>query len=130
MAERRIGMIIRRARERRRWTQADLAKEVGVSRASVDAWENDRTYPRNRIGALEQVLGIRLDDTPDTSVPSGPLDDLLPPRDRWEADVLANPDLPDELRRRFIEDYRRARSEAQARRQDPGRNGAQATGVA
>ena len=106
-----VGLVIRRARERKRWTQRDLAKAVGVSRASVDAWENSRTYPRNRIGALEEVLGISLDGqpgpVPDTSV--GPLDDLKPWQEPWEEEVAADEGLPVETRRWLITDSRRAR---------------------
>jgi len=54
----RIGSKIRRARERLHWTQQKLADALGVDRKTVDNWENDRTYPRNRIGALEEVLGV------------------------------------------------------------------------
>jgi transcriptional regulator with XRE-family HTH domain len=55
-----VGTRIRRARERRRWTQQRLADEVGVSLRAVGDWENDRAYPRSSIGALEDVLGISL----------------------------------------------------------------------
>ena len=62
----RIGSKISRARERLRWTQQKLADALGVDRKTVDNWENDRTYPRNSIGALEEVLGVTLaDDEPD-----------------------------------------------------------------
>lgn len=134
MAEERIGMIIRRARERRRWTQRELAKAVGVSRATVDAWENDRSYPRNRVGALEEVLGISLSGTsgpaPDIPVRQpGPLDDLLPWQHDWERQVAEEEELPPDLRRRMITDWRNARSEARARRQRR-QGGATATGAA
>lgn len=57
-----IGTKIRRARERLHMSQAELAAEVGVSRSTVNAWERDRAYPQNRIGALEQVLGLSLSE--------------------------------------------------------------------
>lgn len=60
--ERPIGTRIRRARERKRWTQQQLAAQLGVSRTTVDSWENDRAYPRSSVGALEEVLGISLSD--------------------------------------------------------------------
>jgi transcriptional regulator with XRE-family HTH domain len=59
-----IGTAIRRARERRGWTQQQLADEVGVSLRAVGDWERGRTSPRNAIGRLEQVLGISLSETP------------------------------------------------------------------
>ncbi len=60
----RIGDLIRRARERRRWTQQQLADRIHVDRKTVDNWENDRSYPRSAIGALEQELGISFSDGP------------------------------------------------------------------
>src|SRR5215469_774401 len=62
MADPSIGPKIRRARERKRMRQQDLADALGVSRTTVDAWENGRAYPRSSIGALEHVLGIGLDE--------------------------------------------------------------------
>ena len=56
----RIGTRIRRAMERKRLDQAALASQLGVSRSAVNAWINDRAYPRNAIGALEDVLGVSL----------------------------------------------------------------------
>lgn len=61
-ADRSIGTRIRRARERLRMRQEDLAAALGVSRNTVDAWENERSYPKSSIGALEDVLGVTLDD--------------------------------------------------------------------
>jgi transcriptional regulator with XRE-family HTH domain len=59
-----IGTRIKRARERLRWTQRRLAEAVGVSQKTIDNWENGRTEPKSAIGALEDVLGVRLDGTP------------------------------------------------------------------
>jgi transcriptional regulator with XRE-family HTH domain len=58
--EPRLGTRIKRARERKRWTQQQLADRVGVNRKTVDNWENDRSGPRSSIGILEDVLGISL----------------------------------------------------------------------
>jgi transcriptional regulator with XRE-family HTH domain len=52
--DRLTGAQIKRARERRHLTQQDLADRLGVDRKTVDNWENSRTYPRNRVGALEE----------------------------------------------------------------------------
>ena len=46
--------------ERKRMDQAQLAGALGVSRSAVNAWINDRAYPQNSVGALEEVLGISL----------------------------------------------------------------------
>lgn len=47
-----LGEQIRGARERRHLTQQQLADVLGVDRKTVDNWENHRTSPRNRMGAL------------------------------------------------------------------------------
>src|SRR5271166_2858409 len=60
-----IGLKIKRARERLRWSQAKLAAEIGVSQKTIDNWEHYKRYPRSAIGALEEVLGIRFDDEPE-----------------------------------------------------------------
>lgn len=54
-----LGTRIRRARERKRWTQQRLADELDVSVRAVGSWERDEVVPRI-IGALEQVLGVDL----------------------------------------------------------------------
>jgi transcriptional regulator with XRE-family HTH domain len=59
-----LGMQIRRARERKRLSQEELAAKVGASERAVNDWENDRRKPRNRIGALEEVLGVSLTGEP------------------------------------------------------------------
>lgn len=46
--------------ELRGWDQKRLAREMGVSRSAVNAWMNDRSYPRNAIARLEVVLGVSL----------------------------------------------------------------------
>jgi transcriptional regulator with XRE-family HTH domain len=54
-------------------SQAELGVAVGASRSAVNSWERGRSYPRNRIGAIEDVLGISLDEAP----PADHRDDLL-----------------------------------------------------
>ena len=97
-----LGLAIRRARERRHWTQQQLAAKVGVSTRSIGNWELGHRIPRNRIGALEEVLGIKLGDEPAAAE--------LVPEDTWEARVLADPDLPDYMKRQLISDSRAARA--------------------
>lgn len=46
-------------------SQQELAVAVGKSVRAVNDWENDRTSPRNSIGAIEAVLHVRLDDDED-----------------------------------------------------------------
>jgi transcriptional regulator with XRE-family HTH domain len=67
-----LGRRIRRARERAHLSQAELAAAVGASKRAVGDWENNRTSPRNRLGALEEVLGERFDEEePAPSIPPG-----------------------------------------------------------
>lgn len=54
-----LGLRIRRARERKRWTQERLAAEVGVGPRSIGRWERGEAEPR-WIGALEEALGVNL----------------------------------------------------------------------
>lgn len=60
-----LGTRIRRARERARLSQEELATAVSASVRAVGDWENDRRKPRNRLGALEEVLGVSLEGEPE-----------------------------------------------------------------
>ena len=82
--------------------QQELADKVGVSRNTVDSWENDRAYPQRSVARLEMVLGVSLDETPEPGV--------LEPQNEWERATLANPDLPYESRREFVLSWRAARA--------------------
>jgi transcriptional regulator with XRE-family HTH domain len=62
-----IGTRIKRARERMRWSQQRLADALKVDRKTIDNWENGRTRPRSSVGAIEAVLGVRLDADPPES---------------------------------------------------------------
>lgn len=55
------GTEIRRAREMYRMTQVELAGLLGVSARTVSNWERNSTVPRNRNGALSDVLGVLCD---------------------------------------------------------------------
>lgn len=57
----RLGQQIRRLREERRWTQAELGDLVGVSGRTVSNWERGAANPRNALGALEKVFGVSID---------------------------------------------------------------------
>jgi transcriptional regulator with XRE-family HTH domain len=67
-----IGRTIKRARERRRLSQAEAAAALGVSRSALNAWENDRAYPRSSIGAIEELYGIVIDSEPEQQEPEIP----------------------------------------------------------
>ena len=88
-----IGTRIKRARERKRWTQKQLAGKVSVSQKTIDNWENGRTEPKSSIGALEEVLEVSL-----TGEPAG--------RPAISGDLMAaimdDPELTDVERRAVI----------------------------
>ena len=104
----RIGTTIRRARERKRMSQKKLAEELGVSRSAVNAWENDRAWPQNSIGALEEVLGISLGEEPEPGE--------LRPENDWETRTLNDPDLPDDWKRFLVTETRPVRAAYRAQR--------------
>jgi transcriptional regulator with XRE-family HTH domain len=82
----RIGRQLRRAMEKARLNQNDIAAALGVSRNAVNAWMNDRAYPMNSLAALEELLGVTFAD-----------DDEAPPRDRSESPMQALDRLQREL---------------------------------
>lgn len=64
MDGRELGWRLRRARERARLTQRELAEAVGVDRKTVGNWESGVSSPRSSLGRLEAVLkehGFTLD---------------------------------------------------------------------
>jgi ribosome-binding protein aMBF1 (putative translation factor) len=60
MAASDLGTRIKRARERRRWSQQQLAAALDVGVRSVGRWERGEAVPRSAIGALEQILRVDL----------------------------------------------------------------------
>lgn len=53
-----IGKLIAEALERMGYTQAQLARELGVAPPTVNNWISGRTYPSDaRIAELERILG-------------------------------------------------------------------------
>lgn len=100
-----LGTRIRRARERKRWSQAQLAAALGVGTRTVGSWERGEAEPRNAIGALEDVLGVDL-----TS-------DSQPDPDR---EKLVSLDIDPEVKRRLIEAYDAIPSTADGHRQRAG----------
>ena len=56
-------MSIKIARAKAGKTQADIAKEVGVTVAAVSLWENGTTMPRAAtLNKLARFLGCTVDD--------------------------------------------------------------------
>lgn len=106
-----LGTRIKRARERTRisghyMTQQDLADALGVSRSAVNAWENNRAHPRSAIGALEQVLGVNLADTPRV--------EQFTPDERELLDLLERSGVPEGQRLQMLEQYRSGRGQRAA----------------
>jgi transcriptional regulator with XRE-family HTH domain len=62
-----IGHRIERRRQVLGMTQEELARRVGVNRASIGNWESGRHFPKRYLGKLEEVLGIQLDPPPEPS---------------------------------------------------------------
>jgi transcriptional regulator with XRE-family HTH domain len=104
----RIGTRLRRAIERKRMDQADVARALGVSRSAVNAWVNDRTYPRNAIGALEALLDVDL-----TSPEGGEVY-----TDAHELAIWEDESLPEDERRELIADLRERRRRHDRRKHD------------
>lgn len=68
--------MIRAYRERRGYTQRELAGVVGVSEVTVFQWENGSRTPSSRIlPALSTALGCQIDDLyePEDRENSGPI---------------------------------------------------------
>lgn len=58
-----FGEIIRRKRDRKNITEAELAKRIGVSRSTITAWETGVNMPRKpALRVLCQELGIEDDE--------------------------------------------------------------------
>jgi transcriptional regulator with XRE-family HTH domain len=91
----RIGTRIAKRRHQLGMRQEDLAEVLNVSKSTVANWETGKHLPTRHMGALEQVLGIQLDD-PESS-PSGPRESL---RDQ----VRRIEDLARDLRARLDEE--------------------------
>ena len=56
-----LGKRIMQLREARDWSQAELARRVGVERTTLLRWERGATPPLGKLLALSQVLETTLD---------------------------------------------------------------------
>lgn len=110
MAPADLGMRIRRARERKRWSQRQLADAVSAGTRTVGRWERGEAVPRNRIGTLEQVLGIRLSEGGDEEERY---------TDPAEVAIWEIPALPASEKRVFIAQLRAKRREHAPRAHEP-----------
>lgn len=66
-----LGETIRDAREKKNWTQDQLAQTLGVSVMTIKNWEVGRHSPKNAIGRIEDVLGVTLRSVTEQR-PTGP----------------------------------------------------------
>ena len=58
-----LGELIRRKRDRKNITMAELAKRIGVTRSTITAWETGKNTPRKpALRVLCQELGIEDDE--------------------------------------------------------------------
>lgn len=89
-----IGTRIARRRQALGMRQEDLARRLGVSRGAVANWESGKHFPARKQGAVEQALGISLDD--DSREP-----DVWPPGLR---DAIREA-VPDRQRAAVVEEY-------------------------
>ena len=82
----RIGRKLRRLREKRGWTQTQVADQVGVRVASVSRWEADRDQPRMEyVARLAQVFDTPMEDL----ITADPPPDLVGVIDEpWRVDFV------------------------------------------
>lgn len=78
------GQRIKRLREERRWSQSNLAEQLGVSSKTISNWERDQHIPRASLGALERLFEQPLDQSGEPpELPEGarylgdPADDMI-----------------------------------------------------
>ena len=78
-----FGALVRKARENRQWTQADLAKRLGsllgkeVNPLAITRTETGkRPVPLDEVAALAQLLNLELDPLLNPPSPHGSADDL------------------------------------------------------
>ena len=69
-----VGARIAKRRHQLDWSQVELARRLGVSPSTVANWERGASYPKRKLGKVEQVLGVTLDGPEPEPEP-----DLLPP---------------------------------------------------
>ena len=54
---------IRAYRKERKWTQEELAEQIGVERSAVAKWESGKSQPQAaRLIALAEIFGCTVDE--------------------------------------------------------------------
>lgn len=102
-----VGARIAKRRHQLDWSQVELAERLGVSPSTVANWERGASYPKKKLGKVEQVLGVTLDgDEPEPEpdlLPPGLRDlirDTLPPHRAARVEAAVEAALEDEPKRR------------------------------
>jgi len=55
-----IGELLRQAREKKKKTQADIARLLGKKQPTIHAWESDQTLPKtDEIRAVAAAYGLK-----------------------------------------------------------------------
>lgn len=72
-----LGALIRSARQRRGWTQEQLAEKIGVQKSYVSQWETGaRKWPQEHVRAIAFHLGL---SQVDMAVAAGLIDEPMEP---------------------------------------------------
>src|SRR5712692_10919868 len=74
-----FGEALRGFRERKRMSQLELAKALGVNRQSIGAWELGKNPPKDRTRVLELARVLGLDDRETNVLLAAAFLDPLPP---------------------------------------------------
>ncbi len=93
---------LRQERERRAWTQSDIAERIGTNQINVSRWENGITFPgpyyRQRLGELFgkslQELGLIPESSEEHNEPVSTFlgtPDSIPPAPIWNVPYRRNP---------------------------------------
>ncbi len=93
---------LRQERERRAWTQSDVAERIGTTQINISRWENGITFPgpyyRQRLGELFgksfQELGLIPENSEEHNEPASTLSgipDSIPPAPTWNVPYRRNP---------------------------------------
>ena len=56
----RLGNVIREARKKQGWSQAELSEQSGVSRPTIARVEANRDVTTSTIAKIAQALGLKL----------------------------------------------------------------------
>lgn len=93
-----IGHRIKRARERRGWTQLVMANEANVSPSTVQRWESGRLPPVRELIRIADVLGVPTDELVEPEP-----DEVAELQARYEAEIDRLASLNDRLEARLAE---------------------------